>query len=123
MNKHNNKKLKAGHGSVGTIVVIGVKERETKQVKVKVIKDIKRPTLNGFIGENVELESTVYTDGLSSYENLKNYEHGTVKHSVGEYVDEQIHINGMESFWSMLKRAHKGTYHKMSKITSESLCN
>ena len=115
MNKHNNKKLKAGHGSVGTIVVIGVKERETKQVKAKVIKDIKRPTLNGFIGENVELESTVYTDGLSSYENLKNYEHGTVKHSVGEYVDEQIHINGMESFWSMLKRAHKGTYHKMSK--------
>ena len=38
-----------------------------------------------------------------------------MKHSVGEYVDEQILINGMESFWSMLKRAHKGTYHKMSK--------
>ena len=98
MNKYNNKKLKAGRGSVGTIVVIGVKERETKQVKAKVIKDIKRPTLNGFIGENVELESTVYTDDLSGYENLKNYEHGTVKHSVGEYVDEQIHINGTESF-------------------------
>ena len=115
MNKHNNKKLKAGRGSVGTTVVIGVKEREAKQVKAKVIKDIKRPTLNGFIGINVELESTVYTDDLSSYENLENYEHGTVKHSVGEFVDEQIHINGMESFWSMLKRAHEGTYHKMSK--------
>ena len=38
-----------------------------------------------------------------------------MKHSVGEYVDEQILINGMESFWSMLKRAHKGTYHKISK--------
>ena len=37
------------------------------------------------------------------------------KHSVGEYVNDKIHINGMESFWSMLKRAHKGTYHKMSK--------
>lgn len=37
-----------------------------------------------------------------------------MKHSVGEYVDEQIHINGMESFCSMLKRAPKGTYHKMS---------
>ena len=38
-----------------------------------------------------------------------------MKHSIGGYVDEQIHINAMESFWSMLKRAHKGTYHKMSK--------
>ena len=37
-----------------------------------------------------------------------------VKHSVGEYVREQIHTNGIESFWSMLKRAHKGVYHKMS---------
>ena len=46
---------------------------------------------------------------------MKDTEHDTVKHSVGEYVDEQIHINGMESFWSMLKRAHKGTYDKMSK--------
>lgn len=38
-----------------------------------------------------------------------------VKHSVGEYVSEQAHINGVESFWSMLKMAHKGTYHKFSK--------
>ena len=115
LKKHSNKKLKADCGSVGKTVAIGVKERETKQVKAKVIEDINRPTLHEFIGENVELGATVYTDDLSSYENLKDYEHGTVKHSVGEYVDEQIHINGMESFGSMLKRAHKGTYHKMSK--------
>ena len=115
MNKHSNKKLKAGRGSVGKTVVIGVKERETRQVKAKVFEDIKRPTLHGFIGENLELGSTVYTDDLSSYENLIDFEHGTVKHSADEYVDEQIHINGMESFWSTLKRAHKGTYHKMSK--------
>ena len=115
MNKHNNKKLKAGRGPVGKSVVIGVKERESKQVKAKVIENIKRPTLHSFIGESVELGSTVYTDDLNSYEKLQDYEHGKVKHTVGEYVDEQIHINGMESFWSMLKRAHKGTYHKMSK--------
>ena len=89
MNKHSNKKLKADCGSVGKTVVIGVKERETKQVKAKVIEDFKRPTLHGFIGENVELGATVYTDDLSSYENLKNYEHGTVKHSISEYVDEK----------------------------------
>ena len=71
INKHRNKKLKAGRGSVGKTVVTGVKERETKQVKAKVIEDIKRPTLHGFIGESVELGSTVYTDDLSSYGNLK----------------------------------------------------
>ena len=43
------------------------------------------------------------------------YDHGTVKHSVGEYVDEQIHVNGMESFWATLKRSINGTYHQMSK--------
>ena len=42
------------------------------------------------------------------------FEHGTVKHSVREYVRGQIHTNGIESFWSMLKRGHMGIYHKMS---------
>ena len=42
-------------------------------------------------------------------------EHSSVNHSVGEYVNNQIHVNGIESFWSMLKRGHMGTYHKMSK--------
>ncbi len=46
---------------------------------------------------------------------LEGYDHHTVRYSVGEYVDAKIHINGMESFCSMLKRAHEGTYHKMSK--------
>ncbi len=40
--------------------------------------------------------------------------HETVKHSVSEYVDGMAHTNGIESFWSMLKRAHKGTFHKIS---------
>ena len=71
--------------------------------------------MHGFIEDNVEEGSTVNTDDFKSYRNLAYYNHEFVKHSVGEYVDEQIHINGMESFWSMLKRSHKGTYHKMSK--------
>ena len=70
--------------------------------------------MHSFIQDNVEEGSEVFTDDFKSYEKLANYEHGTVKHSVGEYVNEQIHINGMESFWSMLKRAHKGTFHQIS---------
>ena len=42
------------------------------------------------------------------------FEHASVRHSVGEYVDGMAHTNGIESFWSMLKRAHKGVYHKIS---------
>ena len=105
-NKHWDKKLNAGRGAVGKTAVIGVKERDTKKVKAEVIEDTKRNTLHGFIEDNVEAGSIVYTD---------DFKHGTVRHSVGEYVDEQIHINGMESFWAVMKRAHKGVYHKMSK--------
>ena len=113
-NKHADKKLNAGRGAVGKTAVLGAKNRERNQVKAKVIDNTKRHTLHGFIDENVEKGSTVYTDDFKSYEKLDGYEHGTVRHSVGEYVDEQIHINGMESFWAMLKRAHKCTFHKIS---------
>ena len=41
--------------------------------------------------------------------------HETVKHSLGEYVRDNVHTNGVESFWAMFKRGHKGTYHKMSE--------
>lgn len=113
-NKHADKKLKAGRGTIGKAVVAGVKERESNQVTAQVVDNIKRETLHEFIEDNVEQGSTVCTDDLASYENMMNYEHRSVKHSVGEYVDENIHINGMESFWSVLKRAHKGTFHKIS---------
>ena len=43
--------------------------------------------------------SIAFTDDFKSYENLEGYEHGSDRHSVGEYVDDRIHINGMESFW------------------------
>ena len=113
-NKHWDKKLNAGRGGVGKTTVIGAKERETKQVKAKVIENTKRPTLHGFIDESIEPGSTVYTDDFRSYEKLIDFYHDSVKHSVGEYVKEQAHINGIESFWAMLKRAHKGTFHKIS---------
>ena len=113
-NKHQDKKLNAGRGATGKIAVVGAKNRESNQVSAKVVEDTKRETLHGFIQDNVEAGSKVMTDDFRSYRELKNHYHQFVNHSVGEYVDEQAHINGIESFWSMLKRAHKGTYHKMS---------
>ena len=73
-------------------------------------------TLQGFVDEHTSPDADVYTDGSSAYRGRKN--HQSVAHSAGEYVryldGTAIHTNGVESFWSMLKRAHKGTFHRLS---------
>ena len=57
--------------------------------------------------------ATVYTEEAGAYRGMP-FNHEAVCHSVGEYVRDQVHTNGMESFWSMLKRGYHGTYHHMS---------
>ena len=104
-----------GRGTVDKAIVAGVKDRETNHIKAKVVESTDRETLQGFIQSNVKEGAKVYTDDHASYENMAGYEHEAVKHSVGEYVRKQAHTNGVESFWAMLKRAHNGTFHKMSK--------
>ena len=61
---------------------------------------------------NTQDGTKIYTDTATGYSGLPNHE--AVRHSVGEYVKGQAHTNGMESFWSMMKRGYYGTYHKMS---------
>ena len=101
-----------GRGVVGKTAVVGAKDRATKQVAAKVVKRTDRETLEGFIKHVATDGSGFYIDEASVYDGLPNHE--TVKHSVSEYVRGQAHTNGVESFWSMLKRAHTGTFHKMS---------
>ena len=62
----------------------------------------------------MEYGASVFTDDFKSYSKLKNYYHKVVKHSAGEYVNAMAHINGIESFWAMMKQAHRGIYHRMS---------
>ncbi len=108
------KKEIKGRGPVGKAVVAGVKDRESKQVVARVIENTRKATLHGFVNETTDTEkATVYTDDLKSYNGVAE-KHQTVAHSAGEYVNGMIHTNGIESFWSMLKRGYKGTYHKMS---------
>ena len=102
----------SGRGPVGKTAVIGAKDRATNQVRASVIERTDAATLKGFVKDNAEPGTTVYTDDATAYDGLPNRE--SVKHSVGEYVRGMAHTNGIESFWSMLKRAHNGTFHKIS---------
>ena len=113
-NKSNaERKIAEGRGPVDMTAVVGAKDRATKKVAAKVVEDTDKATLQGFVADNAEPSATVYTDDAVAYEGIPN-PHESVKHSVSEFVDGMAHTNGIESFWSMLKRAHKGIYHKFS---------
>ena len=101
-----------GRGPVGKAAVVGAKDRATRRVSAKVVQRTDKPTLHGFVGESVQPGAKIYTDDARAYIGLPNHE--SVKHSVGEYVRGQAHTNGVESFWSLLKRGYQGIYHKMS---------
>ena len=111
-NKHASKKLRLRRGGVGKSIVVGIKDRKTNKVKAKVVPDTKKETLHEFIHDNVDDNAEKYTDENKSCHGLNN--HQSVNHSVGEYVNEQAHTNGVESFWSLLKRGYHGTFHHVS---------
>ncbi|MDE0293342.1 MAG: IS1595 family transposase [Bryobacterales bacterium] len=114
-NMHGHKKAEARQRpDYGKSIVVGAKDRDTNRVSAKVVEYADKPTLHGFVEENVADGAKVYTDEHRSYPGLEGVEHEAVKHSVGEYVRGQAHTNGLESFWSLLKRGYVGTYHKMS---------
>ena len=112
-NKHSKKKLRAGRGGVGKTIVAGAKDRATNAVSAAVVEHTDAATLQGFIADRVTNDATIYTDDATAYKGMP-YDHESVRHSVGEYVKEMAHTNGIDSFWSMLKRAHKGTFHHFS---------
>lgn len=106
------RKEQTGRGTVGKTAVVGAKDRATNRVSARVVEATDKPTLQGFVVEHTVPEAKVYTDEARASEGLPHHE--AVKHGVAEDVRGQAHANGMESFWSMLKRAHMGTFHKLS---------
>lgn len=90
--------------------VFGMLDRESRQVRAKVVKNVKRETLQNEILSNIQHGSVVYSDQAVSYDKLKeNYIHETVNH-VDAYVRGNVHTNGLENFWSLMKRNLSGTY-------------
>ena len=113
INKHASKRQRAGRGTVGKAPVVGIRNRETGEVKVSPVAETDRPTLQGFIVGNVAGGATVYTDEAAAYVGMP-YHHLTVRHSARQYVDGLAHTNGIESFWAMFKRGLVGVYHHVS---------
>ena len=113
-NKSNaERKAATGRGPVDMTMVVGAKDRVTNNVTAKVLAHGDRTAIQEFVADNADPDAVVFTDDSAAYDGIPN-PHETVNHSVSEFVRGMAHTNGIESFWSMLKRAHKGTFHKIS---------
>lgn len=112
-NMHKNRRARYNaqrQGGSGKAIVHGMLDRELRQVRAQVVPDAKRETLQNIILDNVKFGSKLYTDNAVAYDKMQwRYAHDVVTH-VEEYVRGEVHTNGMENFWSLLKRNLKGTY-------------
>jgi transposase-like protein len=112
---HKDQKAKiTGTGGAGKVAVMGLLERhgpdKHSRVKAKVVRNVQRDTLQKEIREHVNPGSEMFTDAFVGYSGLKpEYAHKVIDHAEA-YVKGNIHTNGIENFWSLLKRGLKGTY-------------
>jgi transposase-like protein len=114
-NIHKNKRRANMYGTmIGKTAVLGLLERNTPEttsrVRLKVVESVRRHDLDPEIRKHVEKGSEVHTDKLRSYENLADeYVHQVIDHAEC-YARGHVHTNGLENFWSLLKRGIRGTY-------------
>lgn len=115
MHKWKREQRPQGRGTVGKSIVHGILQRGNghdalSQVRLNVVKNQKRNTLQYHIKKHVQAGRVVYTDALKSDEGLSSlYVHKMIDHAV-TYCEGEVHTNGMENFWSLLKRMLSGTY-------------
>lgn len=103
-------KIKDGASGKGKELVIGLLDRETRKVRVKHVSNRWVRTIHSNVRDNVKTGAELMTDELASYTGLnREYVHQFVNHTES-YVRGQVHTNGLENFWSLLKRGLKGTY-------------
>jgi transposase-like protein len=97
--------------STGKTIVQGILDRNLRKVRAQVVPNVTRETLQNAILKNVKFGSTVYTDNAVAYDNgmQRRFIHDVVN-KTESYVRGQVHVNGMENFWSLLKRSLRGTY-------------
>lgn len=111
MHKRSKRRLEANtDGKFGKTIVLGILDRNNKQVRTAVIPDRTAFVMRTEVVKNVQRGATVYSDEYANAWRMdERYVHQTVNH-LECYVDGKIHTNGMENFWSLLKRGLHGTY-------------
>jgi transposase-like protein len=98
-----------GTGTKDKVAVVGILERGG-EIRTAVVPSRRKPVLQAEVRKHVEAGTALYTDALLSYNGLAGeFAHQVIDHAVA-YVDGQIHTNGLENFWSLLKRGISGTY-------------
>lgn len=114
-NKHENKKLYLGRGSVGKTPVVGMRERGGNLI-LKPVKRANTTTLHRMMHQHVEVGSEIHTDEAVIYKEVDElfFSHGTVNHSAGQYTNKGVTTNGIESVFAVLKRGLSGVYHHAS---------
>jgi transposase-like protein len=108
---HKDKKAKiTGTGGAGKAIVMGLLDRKTKKIRLRHVANTQRETLQGVVREYIEGGSYVFSDAWVAYTGLdREYIHQVIDHAES-YVEGNVHTNGIENFWSLLKRGLKGTY-------------
>jgi transposase-like protein len=114
MHKGKRRKVASSHGRHGKSAVMGLLERhgpgKHSRVKAEAVPNVRRGNTQAIVRNNVKYGSSVYTDELLSYKGLDTaFQHQVINHAE-TYAKGQVHTNGLENFWSLLKRMIKGTY-------------
>src|SRR4029077_1927115 len=112
--KTKTKSLQKGRGYVGKIAVMGLLERNSPErasrIKLRVVRNTRRAGLHKHIKNEVATGSEIFTDALPSHTGLEQeYIHKVIDHAA-YYAKGHVHTNGLENFWSLLKRGIRGTY-------------
>ena len=109
MHKSKRERVITGTGGKDKTVVMGMLERGGN-VRAMVVDNRRKKELQKQVREHVEAGAAIFSDELKSYDGLESdYQHAVINHAI-EYVNGNVHTNGMENFWSLLKRGLHGTY-------------
>ncbi len=116
MHRHRREQMKPGRSTAHKTAVAGVKDRPSSKVVAVPVPDVSARSLTGVVSATSQRGAVVFTDEWRSYLPLAamGYRHFTVEHGGHEYVRGDMHVNGIENYWSHLKRTYSGTYHYWS---------
>ena len=114
-NKHRDKKLRSGRGTVGKTPVLGMVDMKTNVMTAMVLGAVDGPTLRPIVRSHLEHGALIYTDQASVYGEIPGVVRESVNHSRGEYVRDGVTTNWIESVWALFDRMLMGTYHQVSR--------